>query len=742
MHHTMPSVDEQESRQGSGSSNHVVSLEGRVGAGVPSRQAVGAKAANLRQALLAGLPVLPGVVLTVDGASIVRDGQHPEHGRVVEGWLSATEALANRSGVPLVIRSSSPAEDSAEESRAGRYVSVVGVVGRRAVEAATAKVIDSGEGTMAVLAQPLVQAATSGVLFGVDPVTGEGDRLVVAAVSGLPERLVSGRASASHYRMSRRGRLTEVQHPEDDSPTVLPRSDLRRLARLARSVEVLFGSPQDVEWAIDDTHHVRLLQSRPVTTRPAEAAGPAIFGTAGVDETFPDALSPLEEDLWVPPLAEGIRSALNITRHLPRRVVSESPIATAVAGQVVVDQRLIGNIPTRNHWFDPRPGFRRITVAWKVGRLRAALVPLAARILARADRSLLSLPSLGDLDDEELLSVLDRASDGLAAIHGTEVLMGMLLPTSIVGPTGLGAAVGLLARLRGGEVEAGTPPEDRTRTDDDLVREYPILLALLPPRIGDRAPLPGSVPTNAVRPNGLGDREPEASIALARESLRLRARWLQEAQASVVDALARSLHDDGVLRDEPLVRMFRIAELRNAVRTGAVPDDLAERLRSWQDSSTPLPGRFQLSTDGMPIAVVRSESADDPAGGGPAIMGQGGGGGRGSGLVVHDVEQAAPGSVLVTATLDPRLASRIGGLAGLVAETGSPLSHLAIVAREQGVPVVVGVSGARVRLAPGTAVVVDGTSGEIQFLDAVTGADRPRLGEGGRDLTTARRCEQ
>ena len=48
-----------------------------------------------------------------------------------------------------------------------------------------------------------------------------------------------------------------------------------------------------------------------------------------------------------------------------------------------------------------------------------------------------------------------------------------------------------------------------------------------------------------------------------------------------------------------------------------------------------------------------------------------------------------PGSVLVVSHLDPRLAPVIPRLAGLVAETGSPLSHLAILAREYGVPTVV-----------------------------------------------------
>jgi pyruvate,water dikinase len=70
--------------------------------------------------------------------------------------------------------------------------------------------------------------------------------------------------------------------------------------------------------------------------------------------------------------------------------------------------------------------------------------------------------------------------------------------------------------------------------------------------------------------------------------------------------------------------------------------------------------------------------------------------------------------VLVVRTLDPSLASVLPRLAGLVAETGSVLAHLAILAREAGVPTVVGAAGALDRYEPGTVVRVDGDTGEIE----------------------------
>ena len=91
----------------------------------------------------------------------------------------------------------------------------------------------------------------------------------------------------------------------------------------------------------------------------------------------------------------------------------------------------------------------------------------------------------------------------------------------------------------------------------------------------------------------------------------------------------------------------------------------------------------------------------------------------GDGLVhIHRTGEEVPtGSVLVVGHLDPRLATVIPRLAGLVAETGNALSHLAILAREHRVPVVVGLADATTRFADGDPVVVDGQAGTVAPLD-------------------------
>jgi pyruvate,water dikinase len=77
------------------------------------------------------------------------------------------------------------------------------------------------------------------------------------------------------------------------------------------------------------------------------------------------------------------------------------------------------------------------------------------------------------------------------------------------------------------------------------------------------------------------------------------------------------------------------------------------------------------------------------------------------------VQDPPTGSVLVTTTLAPGLGPLLPRLHGIVAETGSVLSHLAILAREAGVPTVVGYANATRDLHEGDQVVVDGDTGLV-----------------------------
>jgi pyruvate,water dikinase len=226
------------------------------------------------------------------------------------------------------------------------------------------------------------------------------------------------------------------------------------------------------------------------------------------------------------------------------------------------------------------------------------------------------------------------------------------------------------------------------------------VLTLTPPRIGGTADLP---PTPPIPPPQLdGPLSP-------RDTLRLRARWLQEVGARAAIVLGRRLAAAGKLPAAAHTPHLGLQELLDLVAGGDAPVDLAAR--AAVEVGPPLPSEFRLTPSGAVCAVATSR-----------VDGLGAGGGRAAGRVRHrppPIDSDEP-TVLVVPTLDPSLATALPSVAALVSETGSALSHLAILAREFGVATVVGVPDARRRFPTGARVLVDGTSGQVQRVDADT----------------------
>jgi pyruvate,water dikinase len=648
----------------------------------------GAKAAALARARAAGMPVLPGFVITTVGGRALAGGR-PSRVHAVD-LHDAWRRLSDTGRRPLVVRSSSTVEDGGSQSMAGMFTSVLDVRGwEDFLEAVDAVIRSGGDAPIAVLVQPFLQPAWGGVMFGADPVTGRSDRLVVAAVPGGPDRLVSGEVDGVQLTLSTRGR---VRAAAPDVPAALrKRRTRRRLARLARRAADLFGGPQDIEWAIDAGGEIVMLQSRPITAigDVARASGP-VLGPGPVAETFGLPLKPLEEDLWIPPLRAAIRESLVITRAAPGRRVRESPVVVTVGGRVAADLELLG-VTTRRRsvWarLDPRPPARRLSAAWRVGRLRVALPALAADLIATVDDDLRSLPPLRQLSSPDLVRVLQRSGQTLTALHGHEVLTATLLADADDHPTAASAALRVLSSA-----------DRASMSDEELIAHHPVVLSLLPPQIGGASSLPAPPATLPAIAAGAGES--------VREALRLRVRWVHELTARAALELGRRLVDRGVLTTAATVSRLRLGELIELVATGG---SVAVDLRRDTEPGPPLPASFRLTDDGIVV----------PVGAGQDGVGRGAGGGRGSGPV-HIGTEVAPegGDVLVVRTLDPALAPLLPGLGGLVAETGSVLSHLAILAREYGVPTVVGLAGATERLAEGAWVLVDGTSGDVSELES------------------------
>lgn len=337
----------------------------------------GGKASALAAARRRGLRTLDGGVLSTAFAADVDGGAaisaHPAMQEVFALVGGATRAL--------VARSSSPLEDTAMSSMAGQFESVIGI---------------------------------------------DGFDEFVTAVAGLPEALVSGAVDGSRTVVDAGGSVLE--HDQRDGPTLLP-TVLRPLTALAASAAEIFGGPQDVEWAIDHEEQLWLLQSRPVTTEVRGVPAGPIFGPGPVAETFPEPLAPLEVDLWVPSLRDAIRDALQLAGAATAVQVAASPIVAVIDGNVAVDLQLTGEIRMRPRLLqklNPIPGARRLRSAWRVGRLRGALTGLAEDLLDRVDADLEAVPAVEELTSRQVLALVARSQEMLKALHGHEVLMGLL----------------------------------------------------------------------------------------------------------------------------------------------------------------------------------------------------------------------------------------------------------------------------------------------------------------------------
>ncbi|MBL1199112.1 MAG: pyruvate phosphate dikinase PEP/pyruvate-binding protein [Nostoc sp. GBBB01] len=208
---------------------------------------------------------------------------------VPKGWVLApidedpellTEFLQPSELSPLVVRSSAIGEDSELASAAGQYKTVLNVTSPQELQQAIAEVKASynhpsavqyrrdrglNETAMAVLIQQQVQSVFSGVAFSRDPITQQGDAIIIEALPGSPTQVVSGKVTPEQYRAF-------VFESENSSSVQLegegrvPQALIKQVAYLAYRLEKRYnGTPQDIEWSYDG-QTLWVLQSRPITT--------------------------------------------------------------------------------------------------------------------------------------------------------------------------------------------------------------------------------------------------------------------------------------------------------------------------------------------------------------------------------------------------------------------------------------------------------------------------------------------
>jgi pyruvate,water dikinase len=224
---------------------------------------VGQKAATLSQIKRWGYSVPKGWVLV--------PGDDPEK---LLAFLQPSDLS------PLVVRSSAIGEDSEQASAAGQYETVIHVTSKQQLQQAIAQVRDSynhpsavqyrrdrglPDSAMAVLIQQQVQSAYSGVAFSRDPISQQGDAVIIEALPGSPTQVVSGKVTPEQYRVFvvDTDNLASVQL---EGTGRVPQALIKQVAYLARRLEKRYlGVPQDIEWSYDG-QTLWLLQSRPITT--------------------------------------------------------------------------------------------------------------------------------------------------------------------------------------------------------------------------------------------------------------------------------------------------------------------------------------------------------------------------------------------------------------------------------------------------------------------------------------------
>ncbi len=223
----------------------------------------------------------------------------------------AYRELCRRLGreVYVAVRSSATAEDLSTASFAGQQETYLNIRGEeeliRAVKKCwsslfTARAIFYREQKgfpheqvlMGVGVQEMVDAKSAGVMFTIDPVTGDPTKLVIESSWGLGESVVSGEVTPDYFVVDKKtlkilerktsrkekqrirdpetGRTVTVEVPDEkkEAPS-LTDDEVRELAQLGIKIEKHYGQPQDIEWAIDRNrpfpHNVMILQARPET---------------------------------------------------------------------------------------------------------------------------------------------------------------------------------------------------------------------------------------------------------------------------------------------------------------------------------------------------------------------------------------------------------------------------------------------------------------------------------------------
>jgi pyruvate,water dikinase len=704
---------------------------------------VGGKAASLGELMADGVHVPDGVVLPAGVADL-----GPEERATL--LRDATVELGNG---PFAVRSSGVSEDGTERSFAGMFESVLDV-SRDALAAAVDRCLASagterlagyeadGETGMAVIVQQMVPAVAAGVALTADPVNGDRETCVVTAVRGTADRLVSGEAFGDEWAVVK-GHAT----PRRQAGHAIDRHQAAAVANEARRIAAIRGTPQDVEWAIDAGGALWIVQSRPMTALPPEVswASPARgaytrqlrFGewiSEPVTQLFESwLLSTMEDRIHAFYLKElGQRaprplhvivngwyfyslmwiSAASMLRSLPSIIAHVVRHPKRVAGVLPPTVRHAIPIMEREWREDVQP------------RYRATVAAAAARVETLPVEELPNLiDELADAAGESFawITVLSGAAykmeinlSGFYRRHLAKSLGGSHLPllAGFALPTGPDPhAVTSIDWWHAPTQlpEVPRPPQDHARVVDQR-----------------RAAEAAARDVLSAKPKRL--RAFDTLLAETQRLVPLREEQTREwtiawpVMRRAVVRMGEALVESGAIGNADEIFFLTKAEALAALageRLGATVD-VAERRATRDRRSRLVPPAFVGNVSGvmrsMPRAfasMIGAKRADDAlVSGSPASPGRA----TGSVRVVRGLDDFGalqPGEILVAPMTAPAWTPLFTKAAAVVTDVGSAASHASIIAREYGIPAVVGCGDATARLRTGMRVTVDGSTGNV-----------------------------
>jgi rifampicin phosphotransferase len=704
---------------------------------------VGGKAASLGELLAAGVRVPDGVVMTAEAAALTA----PER-----RWDLAGGAWELGPG-PFAVRSSGISEDGVDRSYAGMYDTVLEVapdelgtaVERCLASARAARVSDYEGGTngrMAVIVQRMVAPVAAGVALTADPISGDRASTILTAVRGLGDRLVSGEAAGDEW-IVRDGRPVARRQPE----AAIGAKEAAAVAREARRIADARGMPQDVEWAIDADGALWILQARPMTALPPEVSwvppAPGAFTRQfRLGEWIGEPVTPLFES-WLLSAMEG-RMHEWFFEQIGQR--APTPLHVVVNGWYFYSLNWVGpaaiirNLPRMLSHLARHPrrlaginastvrhSFPTVEREWRADfqpRYRSAVLDAEAQV---ETLPIAELPGLVD----ELAELAGEAFGWLAALAGAAYKMEMNLAKFYgrhLRPSLGGSHMALVTGFGG------------------LSREGEHAVLSLDWFHPTSAPPPApSADTHQKIVEARQAAEEAAFAALASSPRRLAAfrRVLADAQYLVpireeqvgeltmpwpvmrraVIRIGEALVDRGVIGSDEDVFFLTRDEVLGALQEGRLDAgvDVAGRRAERAEQARLVPPLLIGSInpvlrriwDSFPRMLGAEPSATALVSGSPASAG------RATGPVrvirgPDEFDAFQPGEILVAPMTAPAWTPLFSRAAAVVTDVGSPAAHASIIAREYGIPAVVGCGDATARLGTGMRVTVDGSTGNVE----------------------------